>query len=365
MKALTVVATSRNDDHGGNLLHRMQLFVDGLIAQCNRHNLDAELILVEWNPPDDRPRLSAALRWPKSTGMCDVRIIEVPTAIHNRFQHSAGLPLFQMIAKNVGIRRARGRFVLATNIDIIFSDELMQFIAREPLQPATVYRIDRYDVYGDVPLDLPIDELLVYCRRHVLRVNRQPYSKNLLNGETIRIARTVNPYTFLKTYLQDWQKNRRSKRSLPLMVFRYLNTCYRRLNPILPSRLHTNACGDFTLMDVDSWHALRGYWEWEGYSMHLDTHLLVTANLTGINQWILPDPMRIYHIEHEIGSGFTPEGMGVLQERMQKKGIPMLDFHKVEAWAGQLRKRKTRIDYNDEDWGLANVDLPETPVGSC
>ena len=29
-----------------------------------------------------------------------------------------------MIAKNVGIRRARGEFVLATNIDILFSSEL-------------------------------------------------------------------------------------------------------------------------------------------------------------------------------------------------------------------------------------------------
>ena len=44
----SVVATSRNDDHGGNLLQRMRHFVDGFAAQCRRHGLAAELILVEW-----------------------------------------------------------------------------------------------------------------------------------------------------------------------------------------------------------------------------------------------------------------------------------------------------------------------------
>lgn len=31
---LSIVATSRNDDHGGSLTRRTQHFIDGLIAQC-------------------------------------------------------------------------------------------------------------------------------------------------------------------------------------------------------------------------------------------------------------------------------------------------------------------------------------------
>ena len=122
---MSVVATARNDDHGGNPLYRMQLFVNGLIAQCDRHRLPAELVLVEWNPPADRPRLAEVLEWPESEGWCDVRIVEVPHELHMRLEHADRLPLFQMIGKNVGIRRARGRFVLATNIDILFSDDLV------------------------------------------------------------------------------------------------------------------------------------------------------------------------------------------------------------------------------------------------
>ena len=76
---------------------------------------------------------SKALRWPETTDPCQVRIIEVPPELHRRFRHSENLPLFQMIAKNVGIRRARGRFVLATNIDILLSDELVRALARGEL----------------------------------------------------------------------------------------------------------------------------------------------------------------------------------------------------------------------------------------
>src|SRR5580658_3449222 len=100
---LSVVVTARNDDHGGNLLGRMQAFVNGWIAQCKRHGLHSELILVEWNPPAERPYLADALHWPKDLGPCEVRIIQVPPDLHRRYAHAAAQPLYQMIGKNAGI----------------------------------------------------------------------------------------------------------------------------------------------------------------------------------------------------------------------------------------------------------------------
>jgi hypothetical protein len=167
---LSVVVTARNDDHGGNLLRRMQIFVDAWINQAKRHQLPSELILVEWNPLPDRERLLTALRWPSDTGPCKVRVIEVPPEVHARYHHSTALALYQMIAKNVGIRRARGEFILATNIDIVFSDELMLFLAQRRLEKGHMYRIDRTDVMSDVPLDGTLDEQLAYCRANLIRV---------------------------------------------------------------------------------------------------------------------------------------------------------------------------------------------------
>ena len=95
---LSVVVTSRNDNHGGTLLRRMQTFVNGFVGQCKRHNLAAELIIVEWNPPADKPPLVEALQWPADLGPCAVRVIQVPREFHARMRHSDALPLFQMIA---------------------------------------------------------------------------------------------------------------------------------------------------------------------------------------------------------------------------------------------------------------------------
>jgi hypothetical protein len=167
---LSVVATARNDDHGGNLLNRVQIFVDAWINQSNRHGLSSELIIVEWNPPAGREPLAEALRWPTDTGVCRVRIIEVPREVHARYRHAAALPLYQMIAKNAGIRRARGEYIVATNIDIVFSDELVRYLASTRLEKGRMYRIDRTDVESDVPVNGTLDEQLAYCRSHVIRL---------------------------------------------------------------------------------------------------------------------------------------------------------------------------------------------------
>jgi len=367
LKKLSIVATSRNDDHGGNLLHRTQLFVSGLIAQCNRHNLDAELILVEWNPPSDRPRLSEVLQWPIDTGLCDIRIIEVPEAVHRRFQHSENLPLFQMIAKNVGIRRARGEFILATNIDILFSDELMKFISEGYLKPGRTYRIDRYDVYGDIPLDMPFNQQLEYCRNHILRVNHRKYSRNLITGQINNIYKSANLCQYIPTCWKYWLNERKSKRLDPLWTLKYIKYVVEHWFKLLiekgPLQLHTNACGDFTLMDAGSWHAIKGYWEWEGYSMHLDSHLLFVAHHAGVPETVLNEPMRIYHIEHGTGSGYTPEGKKILYQRIENAGIPILDSNLVFNWAIQMRREHRAIIFNNENWGLIDEDLPETRIG--
>lgn len=170
---LSVVVTARNDDHGGNLLGRMQAFVNGLLMQCERYRVPTELVLVEWNPLVDRAGLAEALDWSKRNAFADVRIITVPHEIHRRLKHWEALPLYQMIAKNVGIRRARGEFVLATNIDLLFSNELFEYLAGRRLEHGKMYRVDRWDVMSDVPVGKPLDEQLAWCNAHLLRVNRR------------------------------------------------------------------------------------------------------------------------------------------------------------------------------------------------
>src|SRR6185312_12048128 len=98
---ITIVAASRNDDHGGDPLIRTQIFINNLARQCELHQLPAELIIVDWNPVPERPGLAAVLHAPSESRFIQAHTVTVPTILHQRLKYSDRLPFFQMIAKNV------------------------------------------------------------------------------------------------------------------------------------------------------------------------------------------------------------------------------------------------------------------------
>jgi hypothetical protein len=167
---ISVVVAARNDNHGGDMVGRMQAFLDSWMLQAERYGLESEMVVVEWNPPANRGKLQDEFRWAGKNGLCPARFIEVSREIHASLLNASSIPLHQMIAKNVGVRRARGEFVLCTNLDIIFSAELMQFLARRDLDARAMYRMDRYDIAKDIPAQAGVEELLGFCRTHILRV---------------------------------------------------------------------------------------------------------------------------------------------------------------------------------------------------
>jgi|SRR5437764_174961 len=377
---LSVVATSRNDDHGGNLLHRMQLFVSGLLEQCRRHQLDAELILVEWNPPANRPKLSEALSWPVENGRCDVRIIEVSQAIHSSFKCDQ-LPLLQMIAKNAGIRRARGEYVLATNIDILFSTQLISFIASRRLKPNEIYRADRYDVPPNVSAHASLDEQLDFCSRNVLRINSRRRTSDLSYNGTRTFETDVPSWTW-----GDWRRwpVTNEARGLAYGGTEYLGgrwpdvkAAIQRLQDRLfpntlsnfmfqlPVNLHTNAAGDFTMLFSERWQALRAYPEFVGSCMHVDGLLCYMAHHSGLREVVLTDPMRIYHIEHGAGAVGNVEGDGAaVYYRATSSGLKKLSINEVYDWAIEMRRNGRAKIFNDENWGLADYELPEIVISA-
>ena len=68
------------------------------------------------------------------------------------------------------------------------------------------------------------------------------------------------------------------------------------------------------------------------------------------------------HIEHEVGSGWTPEGQEKLFERMTQKGVPWLDHTDVIRWACDMNRFGAPIIFNREDWGFASEGFKETLV---
>ncbi len=358
---LSVVATTRNDDHGGNLHRRTQIFINGLLKQCWRHQLQAELILVEWNPPRDKPRLVEDFEWPAENGPCSVRIIEVPSTIHKRFKYSDQLPLFQYIAKNVGIRRARGDFILATNIDLLFSDELMAYFSTDTLSRGEFYRADRYDVRSDVPLEASTEEQLEFCRNHVIRIYERDGIRGLVTQEykatdiTLMallksLGSTIQSRERRKIFFQpQWYRNKFAVLRRLLFAWRYKHT-----------PLHLAACGDFQLMAREHWTELRSYPEFEMYSFHIDSLFSYMAHYSSLKEHVLDAP--IYHIDHSGGWTLEVEKNKTLERYLSKVSVPQLSYEELTQMVTEMRRKNCPSIFNSEKWGLGDEDLLETIV---
>lgn len=370
---LTVVAASRNDDHGGHLQERMQWFVDGLDHHARRTGASVELNLVEWNPPPDRPGLAEALRWPEHGSPLRSRVLRVPPAVHDELVDGASLPMLQMLAKNVGIRRASGRAVLATNIDILLSAPLFDRIVDRP-EPGTVVRTDRYDVEFPFPPLPGVDEALIFCHCHPLRFARRdgvhypgrgrvvPVYQSAADalrfgaGQLVRAGATAG----------HGRQVRRAVRShgptASAVVGRSRDRLAAAVGIALLPKLHENACGDFTLLPLADWERLRGYPEWVAYSWHLDSLLLHQARTAGMRFVELGPPAVAYHMEHAQGSGWTPEGHGQLFASSTVRGLPYLtdaDLRRHKWVLARARRLGRPVVFNDDRWGLADGPVEE------
>jgi len=351
---ITIVAASRNDDHGGDPLIRTQTFINNLARQCELHQLPAELIIVDWNPVPGRPGLSAVLHLPSESRFIQARTVTVPTILHQRLKYSDRLPFFQMIAKNVGIRRATGRFVLATNIDILFSDELIGFIARQRLDPGKQYRVDRYDIQSGLTPQATLKDALDYAWSHPIRAHRRYQPDELV--------RSLYGRELFKTSCVPPEGFQRNDENVALVEGEGIWQI-RPKRSVAMDYLHTNACGDFTLMSREAWFSIRGYPEFEAFSFNIDSIGIVAAHYAGYEEVALLPPCVCFHIEHGVGSGWTPEGEKHLFNRLEKAEILNPEWPVLMPLVDEMRKEARALEFNSAKWGLADIELPERTLG--
>jgi len=329
--SLSVVVTSRNDNHGENMMHRFGHFFRGFLDQARRFDLDAELIIVEWNPPEG-PRLAEVLPIPDDLGPVALRFIEVPERLHHTFPNRFKIPLFQMIAKNVGIRRAAGRFVLSTCNDLIFSDALVWLLAQDVLEEDVCYRCNRHDLsVRRVPEDLGPAEREAFCRAHV----------SLINGPEDRHGAGVPSFPGGDAAFRAQTRAE---------LVRWLDRCQWPVP-------HTNACGDFTLMSRAAWWAMRGYPEVPIGDMYVDGLAVFAARAMGLRQVLLGEPAVLWHIFH----GMNAAGGESLRKRLEKR--PGLDYEEYLGWCMAMTDAGDVLNPNGAAWGLGLEDLRETRFG--
>ena len=289
---LSVVVVGRNDDYGVNFLERLNTFICSLDYQVRNYSDLFELVIVEWNPLADRAPLKDVVI---KTNNLNVRIITVPAEVHNTIGHTS--PVLEFYGKNVGIRRAHGEFVLTTNPDILFTDELVDWLSQKNLRTGHYYRTDRHDFHGNGITQVSVGELIPFACS-------QTFVSHIVGTAESHDIEVVQPVK-----LKD----------LPS-------------TPADSLGIHTNGCGDFILASKEVFFTVRGLFENPDVRYHMDSYSIIRLDSNRIKQVVVTAPLCIFHQDHE--------------------------RKPVDAWNVEeaLRQGKTPGKTN---WGLQNIELPE------
>jgi len=335
---LSIVFFTRNDGYGGK---RHEAGIKGILLQAEKHHLRSELIMVEWNPPPDRPLLKDVFPWPQQLSFCTIRTIVVPASIHTRYEFSDMYPVHGTASFNVGIRRARGEFVLSTTPDILFSDEIIKFLASEKLDKDAMYGINIHHVGGNVALRSTLEEQLINCKRAIRGVSH------------------VGTFDFGSTEAPALQRE---------------------------------GPGDFILLPRERWNLIHGYPEIDIVGSSTGDLLVHMAYLSGARDVILPEPMRVYHMDHDTARNqkvyilrlieaiyarfHWPERLahilGLLlyklfppKNKVADLGVTSLSGTQSQNIILDMVSGKRSYIFNDENWGLGQESLEEFVISTA
>ncbi len=310
------VVTARNDNYAGNLLNRSSTFVRVLSHLANKYKLQSEIIFVEYNPVPDKKYLFQELPI-SATPYLKIRGIVVPKEFHDSVREN-NIPLLEYIAKNIGIRRAEGDYIIATNPDIIFSDHIIKYFKEGNLDQLHFYRADRNDIRcNNFPLTLPPEKIIRKCALNVTKILYSPRTHY------------ISYLTWINRFIHD-------RRFVILSLCPIFNYRYK------PNRslIYENASGDFTLAHRSVWEKARGY-DQTPHNLHHDGLMLYVLQALGYKQEVLPYP--IYHMHHELG----------------RAGRPGIEFEKYREVTRIMQETSEPNIANGANWGYIDEKFTE------
>jgi hypothetical protein len=231
---LSIVLTGRNDNFGGDFNERLFSALSYNHRLLTDAGVEYELVFIEWRPVPGRILLADLVREHVSDVAPRLIAYEVDERYHGAFSQNPRLQFHEFIAKNVGIRRARGSYILVTNTDIYLSRDIVNLVAKQLFRPMVLYRATRVDL------------------------------KSWLDGTNLD-----------ETVLTDV----RNRAALNALKAPYLS----------------NAAGDFLLLDRFSFHELRGFNEvFRVAKIHIDANFCFHAHANGL--LIADTGACVYHV---------------------------------------------------------------------
>ncbi len=341
---LSMVMVGRNDNYGEDFNYRLQNCLTWTIKNTEKYGIPSEIIFVNYNPITDQPSLQQVLKFPNDLKHTRVRLITVPKNIHKEFCDPAvrrKVPLFEYIAKNIGIRRATGEFILSANPDILIHPRIFEAISKQQLKKQTYYRSDRCD-FSKFNLDFSLtdDQIFAQLNEHTFKFVVK--GKNHIRKDQNETLGSVRFRTRIRNF-----KNRNMIRIEKIANYFSWPVIY----DYLSLKYHTNCGGDFMLMHRSHWYDLNGHPENTYLAIHTDALFVIMAAMSGYKEVCFSDP--IYHQDHE--RRYRHDG------DIEDPDIREM-FNYMNREGSKMEKTHSPIIYNDENWGCSKLKLEETVI---
>ncbi|KAI7900223.1 uncharacterized protein BX663DRAFT_439783 [Cokeromyces recurvatus] len=308
---LSIVIVTRVDNYAGGQHHRLQNFIDSAYILAEKTQENIELLIIEWNPPNDKRRVIDAFRF-RSSKYLKYRIITIPNSLHQIMQNRGNSPLHEFEGKNVGIRFARGQFIVCTNQDDIWSHNFHNAIKSRVFKKDVIYlqHQDHHNIHDNLPPSI---------------VNLEAFPKD----ETI--------YNSCKLGEQDW-----GNYTLPPPIKVTASNEIKDKTKTMNILEVADQAGDFTLAHRDTWKIPRGYREAGGVAW-MDIEFICTAAWTKDIPIVYVKPGFTCHQEH---ANIWENNKDAINDNRN------IDMSKIE--------RKEKIYMNkDGEWALQNYDIYE------
>jgi len=284
----SVIIISRNDNYGGHLIERATYAINSAIDTYD------EVIYVDWNSEThsllydikDNLQLKGNLKH-------FVIIPEIASILTNHDLQAQ--KCCEVLARNIGIRRATGDYIVSTNIDII----------------------------------------------HPKREDVKRIIDNSDNNTFITLSRREMTWDIIKEFhggklkYNEWDK---------LRDYIYVNSEERKdEEKVLQGDDYSiiNCCGDFQIAPKHIWNEIRGFEEELIYPLFADTNVQKKSVTHGFGLKAIYNP-PMFHINH----GSKGWGGGGFADGINKKSN--------DQYRAIIAQNKTQ---NSETWGFADTEI--------